>query len=525
MKRKTTLAIIFAMTIACSMLFFSPTKAFDGQIKIGIIGPVGLPHWEPAGMWPAAQMAAAEINTAGGVDIHCNGSSYEIVLVQANEYAYPTPSPPDATLEMIRLCDPGQENCDFVIGGFRTECTAAMIEVAADYGVPFFINGASTSALIGDTVGTNYARYKYLFRLNPINSTMLFATIAYSLQYYLIPVKMLPLYGHDLGMGYPQVKVAVLSEDLEWTLEMHAALTIPSIYPLYLGPYANVTYAGRIPDGTTDCTPWLSDVAASGARILIHVFSGVSGVPLILQWKALGIQALPVGINVPGQMQTHWDTTGGGCEYECILDFSGTRTPLIPGVTTVFWDNFVEYTDPDGAGPLEGYWPIYTAWGAYDGLYGLVEAIETICSMDKDALVAFYENPAYMRQGLNGIFSYTSLHDVTCYDVGPVWTYGFTRALIVQWLDERKEVVSPVDQLYSKRWAIPPAMYPLQTDLNYDGKVDIKDIATSAKAFGSYPGHEDWDHETDINYDDKVDIKDIATIAKDFGEVITLPLP
>ncbi len=244
-----------------------------------------------------------------------------------------------------------------------------------------------------------------------------------------------------------------------------------------------------------------------------------------MQWKALNVSALPVGINVMGQLESHWDTTAGACEYESMLAFSGTRTPIIPGLTEVFWDNFVAYTDPDGAGPLEGFWPLYTAWGAYDGVYGLKEAIEDIDTTDKDALVAYYENPAYMRQGLNGIFKYTPLHDVVVYDLGPTWDYGFVRAFISQWTAARMEVVIPLDQVYSKKWAIPPNMYSLIEDITYDGKVDIKDVALAAKAFGTVPGDPRWEKEADINFDNKVDIKDIATIAKKFGTVITLPLP
>jgi hypothetical protein len=50
-----------------------------------------------------------------------------------------------------------------------------------------------------------------------------------------------------------------------------------------------------------------------------------------------------------------------------------------------------------------------------------------------------------------------------------------------------------------------------------DFKVDIKDVATAAKAFGSYPGHPRWSTVADINGDYKIDIKDIAAIAKKFG--------
>jgi len=57
-------------------------------------------------------------------------------------------------------------------------------------------------------------------------------------------------------------------------------------------------------------------------------------------------------------------------------------------------------------------------------------------------------------------------------------------------------------------------------DLNGDGKVDIKDIAIVAKAYGSYPGDPNWNPVADVNGDGKVDIKDIAAVAKHYGETI-----
>jgi len=51
-----------------------------------------------------------------------------------------------------------------------------------------------------------------------------------------------------------------------------------------------------------------------------------------------------------------------------------------------------------------------------------------------------------------------------------------------------------------------------------DGKVDIRDIATAARAFESYPGHPRWDPNCDINNDLKVNIIDIAAIARQFGK-------
>lgn len=62
--------------------------------------------------------------------------------------------------------------------------------------------------------------------------------------------------------------------------------------------------------------------------------------------------------------------------------------------------------------------------------------------------------------------------------------------------------------------------YPYKKDLpTPDLKVDIKDVALAAKAFGGYPGHERWSTVADINNDCKIDIRDVAAIAKMFGWV------
>jgi len=55
-------------------------------------------------------------------------------------------------------------------------------------------------------------------------------------------------------------------------------------------------------------------------------------------------------------------------------------------------------------------------------------------------------------------------------------------------------------------------------DVNLDGKVDMKDVAFAAMAFGSYPGHPRWNSIADQNEDGKIDMRDIALVAKNFGK-------
>lgn len=61
-------------------------------------------------------------------------------------------------------------------------------------------------------------------------------------------------------------------------------------------------------------------------------------------------------------------------------------------------------------------------------------------------------------------------------------------------------------------------------DINGDGKVDMKDIALVAAAFGTSPGHPRWNPEADITGptylvpDNKVDMRDVSLVAKNFGQ-------
>jgi hypothetical protein len=63
----------------------------------------------------------------------------------------------------------------------------------------------------------------------------------------------------------------------------------------------------------------------------------------------------------------------------------------------------------------------------------------------------------------------------------------------------------------------------LPTDLNKDGKVDMKDIYLCTLAFGccnkiGRPADPRWNPICDINGDNLINAKDLALIAKDFGK-------
>jgi thermitase len=64
-----------------------------------------------------------------------------------------------------------------------------------------------------------------------------------------------------------------------------------------------------------------------------------------------------------------------------------------------------------------------------------------------------------------------------------------------------------------------PFMNPyLPGDINHDGKVSILDVYIISKAYGSYPGHPNWNPRADLNEDAIIDIKDVNIISANYGK-------
>jgi hypothetical protein len=62
----------------------------------------------------------------------------------------------------------------------------------------------------------------------------------------------------------------------------------------------------------------------------------------------------------------------------------------------------------------------------------------------------------------------------------------------------------------------------LPGDLTGDRKVDVKDVALVAKAFGSAPGWSRWNPLADLDHNYKIDVKDVAFVAKNYGKTLNL---
>jgi len=60
-------------------------------------------------------------------------------------------------------------------------------------------------------------------------------------------------------------------------------------------------------------------------------------------------------------------------------------------------------------------------------------------------------------------------------------------------------------------------LFRIPGDVNGDNKVDGKDVALAALAFGSVPGTTTWNQNTDVNGDGRIDGKDLVIIVRNYG--------
>lgn len=535
MNKKITAGIIVTLLLTIGVFYVPfPTKAFEGQIDFGVIGPVLF--IQEVGMREGAEMAKTEINDNGGITLPAGtwgpAGGYEMVLHYGDEYMM---NPGQASRdEMARLIE--DEGCQFVIGGFRTEATEPMRDEAAAHAIDpayerpiYIIAGSSTDQLIDCGTGTcgacvrcDYALYQYTFRYTPVNSTILFTTILSAAGQAI--AKLNKIYEGAT------VNTAIVCETLSWTVAMRAGLA--AYLPMY---GANIVYNPATVDPyASDYTSIITAIKDAHARLVINVFSSEGGRAFARQChpSQLDVNASLIGIDVLGQMSESWDLPSeddGLCEYETFLASTGTRTPMTDAGddlygrfgnigTTAFWDAYVARW---------GHAPIYTAWGVYDGLIGLAETIENAESIDIDAVKTEMES-GFERTGLLGKFKFTEYHDVYCDETGTAWENGYVRAHMVQWqrtASGAMVVVAPNDQDFSRRWMIAITMYSLDGfDISLDGKVNILDAIRLAGAFGTRPGDTNWNIEADIKVNGVINILDAISLASKFGKSVT-PFP
>jgi len=371
----------------------TPAMEYDGEIKIAVTGPMTNIQGEM--MWWGAQMAADEINEAGGVMV--GEEAYSISLIQVETDEIMDPLGAVSAVENVIV----SEDPNFLIGGFRTEAVTPYTELAAvDYQKIFLICGAATNELLHGRVDTDYDTWKYLFRVTPIRSTDLVKVTVLMLNDVAKAVR------EELGIEAP--KVAILAEALEWNeaLVQLAPQIIPTLGMEFAGTFRPSATA-------SDVTTELRGIEESGAHIIYTIMSGPVGIPFGKQWGELEIPACPVGINVEAQKSGYFAATDGFGDYDYTLN-TFAQNAAITEKTLPFIAKFQE---------LYGQLPNYNA-DTYSAVYILKEAVERAGTVDTDAVIVELEKTDFTSAA--GRIVFDEAHDI-------IWGPDYVTAVGIQW--------------------------------------------------------------------------------------------
>ena len=391
----------------------------DQIIRMGVLG--GLYDIQGAGQLEGAQLAAYEINHAGGIDV--NGKTYYIgITAEDTDESNPNLDTTKGVAAAERIIN--YKRVQFLTGGFRTEALQVYLETVMNAKIPFIDSGAATDSFCQNVLD-DYARYKYFFRDMPINSTALGGEIIAFLAYYAGALSSVYYANRTIN------KYGILYEDLDWTTPLVAALK--HYLPLYGGQIvASVAYP--ITALQTDMDGYISDIDANNTQILIPVISAQGGILMMNSYADAQPGYVVIGIDVQSQLDTFWSDSGENCAYETVLQalHNTTKTP----VSVPFWDAYVERFDHE---------PLYTAVGSYDAIKMYAWAINETKSFDANDIVTQMEeikawNPIFDPYpglpGAGGYGAFTRSHDV-------LEGYPFGYTLFVQWHPGGTKVVVP----------------------------------------------------------------------------------
>jgi branched-chain amino acid transport system substrate-binding protein len=356
------------------------------------------------GHWNGATMAAEEINKTGGISVGGTKRPMELVKVDSNEFL----SIPDATNAMELAIS--RHKVDFLVGGFRTEAVLVMQDIAMDNKKIFMGCGAAHPKLC-ERVGEDHDRYKYWFRVTPVNSKNLVK----------VDFILLGMAAKIMAkqLGIPKIKVAIVAEKAAWAdpIVGIAKETLPKMGMEIVGVW-------RPSPTATDTTAELSAIQRAGAHIIFTSFSSSVGIPFAKQAGELKIPAPLVGINVEAQKDGFWDATGEKGNYSLTLN---TFAPV------KITESTIPFVEAYKARFKET--PNYTA-GTRDAIYILKDAIEKAGTLEEDKLL-----PVLEKTDINtpaGRIVFDKHHDVT-------WGPGFITTIGTQWQDGKNVCVWPLN--------------------------------------------------------------------------------
>src|SRR6204780_3944974 len=347
--------LLAPMAFAASASFFALTAPGYAQstdtIKIGVIAEAQAVAG--SSIPQAAQLAADEINAAGGV----NGKKIEILTYDDHSKA------PEAVLAFQRAVN--QDHCKAVIASYISVVVLALEPWTGRLKTVMVTPGAASDVII-QNIAKDYDNLKYTFHGYSTSTSIADATCDAA---------------KDLLVNQLHLKTAVvISEDAAWTTPLDAEYVkcLPTIGLQVLDHI-------RVSPDTTDFTPIYNKIEGEKPDVIITGIAHV-GVQPTVQWKQQEVPIPMFGISAQATNSSFWNDTNGAVEGVLYQAVSGPDVAVTPKTLPFVKAFKAKY----------GNFPSYCGYTAYDEVYYLADAFNRAGSTDPDKLVDALEKTDYV---------------------------------------------------------------------------------------------------------------------------------
>ncbi len=380
---RAVLAALGAGAVALALA--TPGYAQSGDtIKIGVIAEAQAVAG--SSIPQAAQLAADEINAAGGVD----GKKIEIITYDNHSSA----------AESVRAFQraANEDHVNAVIASYISEVVLALEPWTGRLKTVMVTPGAASDVITAN-IAKDYNNLKYTFHGYATSTSIAEATCAAA---------------KDLLVNQLHFKSAVvMSEDAAWTTPLDAEYLkcLPDIG-------IKVVDHIRFSPDTTDFTPIFNKIEGEKPDVMITGISHVGTQPTA-QWKQQEVPIPMFGVSSQATNSSFWNDTNGATEGVLYQAFAGPGVAVTPK-TLPFVAAFNKRFGNN---------PSYCGYTAYDEVYYLADAIKRAGSTDPDKLVTALEATDYVGTIGRVQFSGKDTASPHAMKVGP----GTITGLMLQW--------------------------------------------------------------------------------------------
>ncbi len=383
---------LFAMLGAGAVAFLLTTPSHAQSSNVFKIGVIAEAQAVAGSSIPqAAQLAADEINAAGGI----NGTKIEIVTYDNHSSA----------AESVRAFQRAvsEDHVNAVIASYISEVVLALEPWSGRLKTVMITPGAA-SDIITQNIAKDYNNLKYTFH-GYLTSTSIADSVC-------APAK-------DLLVDQLHMKTAVvMSEDAAWTTPLDAEY-LKCLPEIGLKVIDHIRFS---PD-TTDFTPIFNKIEGEKPDVMITGIAHVGTQPTA-QWKQQEVPVPMFGISAQATNSSFWNDTNGATEGVLYQAVSGPGVAVTPKTLPFVAAFKAKY----------GNFPSYCGYTSYDEVYFLADAFKRAGSTDADKLVTALEATDYLGTIGRTQFKGKDSPNPHALKVGP----GTITGLMLQWQDGKQ---------------------------------------------------------------------------------------